>query len=245
MALISPSSEFFPLVGGFDLTTAPILSNPGTITAGHNLETIAGIQGYSRLDGYEGISGLPLPSDATVSVITIDSGSTGNAIIGDEFLTAGGKKAYPAHTIDLIEGELLSVYVPGDERSLPGEVFTNGANSFTILSVSESLQAITDDDKVTHFVAAVEIARDLVEDIPGSGQVRGIFRLKGVVYGFRDDIAGTACELYKTTSTGWQKVLFASILYFEQASNSVDNSNEFEVGETLTTATETATHNCC
>lgn len=42
--------------------------------------------------------------------------------------------------------------------------------------------------------------------VPGSGNIRGIWVYDGTVYAFRDNSGGTACVMYKSTTSGWTAV---------------------------------------
>lgn len=56
-------------------------------------------------------------------------------------------------------------------------------------------------------LAAVEaeraIRRSAITQVPGSGRLLGIFVFAGVVHAFRNNEAGTAARLYKSSASGW------------------------------------------
>ena len=54
--------------------------------------------------------------------------------------------------------------------------------------------------------AAIEAQRALIQAVPGSGAIRGVWVYRGLVAAFRDNAAGTACEMYISSSGGWVKV---------------------------------------
>jgi len=69
--------------------------------------------------------------------------------------------------------------------------------------------------------AAVEAARVLILPLPGSGVVRGIWKLRNEIYGFRDNAAGTACVMYKATPTGWVGIDTTFQLNFTAGANKI------------------------
>jgi hypothetical protein len=57
----------YPLGGGLDLVTSPMVIPPGKATAGLNYEPHP--RGYQRVDGYERFDGRPKPSEATYYIL--------------------------------------------------------------------------------------------------------------------------------------------------------------------------------
>lgn len=55
--------------------------------------------------------------------------------------------------------------------------------------------------------AIIELLRNLVDPVPGSGVVRGVWYYNGITYAFRDDELGLECKMYKSTATGWIEVV--------------------------------------
>jgi len=53
---------------------------------------------------------------------------------------------------------------------------------------------------------AANARRALITAVPGSGPIRGVVAFNEVVYAFRDNAAGTACAMYRSSPTGWQLV---------------------------------------
>ena len=234
MSFTPPSDESFALRGGLDQIHPPIMMKPGALMMGFNVEMIAGVDGYRRHGGYEVVNGLPLPSNATITLVTLDAGGAGTIILGDEFLNGSGVKAYPLHHSDPVEDSLLSLYVPGDTPAAPGDTFTSGGNSFIVSTVTESLAALSGEDRANHYIAAVETARSHVDPVPGSGTMRGVVYFEGTIYAFRDNAAGTACDMYASSSAGWVQVAMPDVIYFSEGKNSVDNSTGFQAGQTVT-----------
>lgn len=68
-------------------------------------------------------------------------------------------------------------------------------------------------------VAAREAQRALIQAVPGSGPVRGVFILNGLTYAFRDNIGGTAEVMYVQSISGWQAITLNTILKFTAGSH--------------------------
>lgn len=45
--------------------------------------------------------------------------------------------------------------------------------------------------------------RALINPVPGSGPIRGVWVYEGDVYAFRDNAVGDECKMHKATATGW------------------------------------------
>lgn len=72
--------------------------------------------------------------------------------------------------------------------------------------------AATVADDATYRAMAIEYVRSLVEFVPGSGQIRGVWVYKGDLYVFRDNELGSACIMYKATNSGWSVVTTPTLL---------------------------------
>ena len=76
--------------------------------------------------------------------------------------------------------------------------------------------------------------RGVIEAVPGSGPVRGVWVYGGFVWAFRDTTGG-AGAMYKATPDGWVQQTFGHVLFFTSAVTA------FVVGETVTGGTSSAT----
>jgi hypothetical protein len=74
-----------------------------------------------------------------------------------------------------------------------------------------------------------------IQEVPGSGPVRGTFIYNDVVYAFRDDVLGTDLVLYESTGSGWTAVPFGFELPFDSGTTPILE------GDTVTGATSGAT----
>ena len=51
-----------------------------------------------------------------------------------------------------------------------------------------------------------EAARSNITAVPGSGPIRGLHILEGILYAFRDDTGGSTGKMWRATNRGWQEV---------------------------------------
>lgn len=82
---------------------------------------------------------------------------------------------------------------------------------------------------------AANVRRDLIAAPAGSGPVRGVCLYQGVTYAFRDNVGGTAGQLYKSTAAGWVLVPLGEEVAFTNANINVGD------GDVLTKGAVTAT----
>jgi hypothetical protein len=80
--------------------------------------------------------------------------------------------------------------------------------------------------------AARDAQRALIQAVPGTGAVRGVVRLKGVLYAWRDAADGTKGVMFAATSAGWQAVPLGYSVYFTSG-----GVHEIVAGETIAGAT--------
>lgn len=85
------------------------------------------------------------------------------------------------------------------------------------------------EDSIEAAVIAREAARDAIGQVPGTGPVRGVWTLGDAVYAWRDNVAQTACVMFRATPSGWQPVNLGHTLGFTNGGPSF----EIGVGETI------------
>ncbi len=66
--------------------------------------------------------------------------------------------------------------------------------------------APTDDLDLEYRIASIECCRNAVQPLPGHGPVRGVWMYNGIMYAFRDNELATECNMFSSTSTGWELV---------------------------------------
>ncbi len=87
----------------------------------------------------------------------------------------------------------------GGYRRIDGYERFDGQQSPSELSIADYADRDT-------WIAAVEAARDNIDEVPGSGPIRGVWVYNGTTYAFRDDAGATKGVMFKSTSSGWTQV---------------------------------------
>jgi hypothetical protein len=203
-------SKYWEFKGGLDLVSSALKIDPGRLLGCKNYE-IAKEDGYRRIDGYERFDGRDKPSDASYWILNFDAGQTevsdGETVTG---VTSG------ATGIACQDGELLSgTYAGGDAEGTlvlygVSGTFQDNENlqvSAATVAVANGttlqLGASTKDLDNTYLQAAIEATRAVIEAVPGSGAMRGVWVYNNTVYAFRDNAGGTATDMYKSSASGW------------------------------------------
>jgi len=102
------AQDFFPLVGGLDEESPPIVTRPGSIIGSQNYD-VAVHGGYRRIDGYERFDGRPRPSDAHYTVMNMTG--TIAATVGDTI--TGSSSGATAVVLDQPTGQQVVGLVTG------------------------------------------------------------------------------------------------------------------------------------
>jgi hypothetical protein len=214
-AVKDPEEAYFPLRGALDLVTPPYQINPGRMLDCFRYE-VKPSGGYGPIDGYERVDGHGLPSEAVFQYLefldpaeeivagTIITGATSLAVgvslvsgmvdfTGDGLLESmAGKGVFLLESGQFIDGENVTV---------SGVVVAAIVTAFT-----PNTETVDSHELYYHWLA-VEARRALIQKVPGSGPVRGVWRFNGVLYAFRDNEAGTFGFMYKEDPvTGWALV---------------------------------------
>jgi len=72
-----------------------------------------------------------------------------------------------------------------------------------------------DSSLVTELQTSIERQRSIIEEVPGTGTVRGVWVYDGDVYAFRDNDTGTACKMYKSSTSGWVEQTMGTYIEFQ------------------------------
>ena len=201
-------TQFFPFIGGENLSQPAITLQAGELLSSSNYECLT-TGGYRRIDGYERFDGHESPTDVSYIVLAFTTGTV-EFVVGDTVtgLTSGATGVVVDIAIDtgtftesnavgtIAIADVTGVFVDAEQLQVSG--VTNAVCSGG--SSSTSGDDTTDD---RYYQSAIEYARSKIQALPGSGPVRGVFFYNDVVYAFRDDISGTACVMYKSTASGW------------------------------------------
>ena len=240
---MSQITQFFQLQGGLDLATPAIVTPPGRAISGVNYEMVE--RGYRRFQGYERCDGQTAPSVSTYHFVPFLSGNA--AIVAGDVVTG---LISGASGIALIDGVLSSgAYGDGDAvgylvlTEVIGAPFSSGEGlqvsaitRATTSQVSVLRGAPTDELNLEYQQGSIERARALIAAVPGSGPVRGVWIFQGVRYAFRDNDAGTAGRMWRSSSSGWQQITTGHTLPFTSGGTYV-----VDVGNVITGATSAAT----
>ena len=66
--------------------------------------------------------------------------------------------------------------------------------------------ADADASLITELREAIEDQRAIIQEVPGEGNVLGVWVFSGNIYAFRNKTGGATAGMYKTTSTGWEEI---------------------------------------
>lgn len=222
------SYDVVEIKGGWDTDTPTLSLAPGVARDCLNFE-MAVSGGASRIGGYERLDGRTSPSDATFTIVQVTSftntPTTGQTLAG----TSGG-----AHSgVIIVVGANYMAITKVSGSFVVGETVTVGAT--TIGVVAATSVSITAEERAQYINLAADNYRADIGAVPGSGPVRGVVTYNDVKYAFRDNAGATACEMYKSSASGWVKVDFEYEIGFSNANTSVGD------GDTLTQGGVTAT----
>ncbi|MFA6204376.1 MAG: hypothetical protein WC710_14455, partial [Gallionella sp.] len=223
-------TDYFALGGGLDLETPPIVMKPGVLREGLNVEcSVNG--GYDRSGQYERFDGQTAPTAAVFEQLpaTITgSWAWGNTITG------------------VTSGKTASIV----SSNATGFIITKSTGAFTAtenLQISAVTVAVCTATNYTGGNAtallgaqyqnlSADVYRALITAIPGSGNVLGVWMLGDVLYGFRNNAGGTACDIYKSSAAGWVQVTLFNEISFTAGAVAIPAE-----GATLTQGAVTAT----
>lgn len=208
--------------GGLDLASPALSIPPGSASDSINYEP--GIySGYKSIDGFERYGGNPSPSDA-VYYHTVATFS-GVPVVGN---TITGSTSAATGVICRIDGFVLSLTkVTG---TFVIETFTGGGGGTLTTAPVRGGYATGYDDAVS-LNAAADIYRADITTVNGARAIRGVNVYKGVVYAFVDNAGATACEMFKSTSSGWAAVALGRELSFTSGGTYVPAEGNTITGE--------------
>jgi len=202
--------SYFPFEGGLDLVTPHLSMKPGRCLGCVNYEI--GINaGYRRIDGYERYDGQLKPSDASYWIVDFDAGTA--AIPADTAVTGGTSLATGttliasvlesgSYALGTAAGYVVLTAVTGTWQNNE-DLKVAGVKKADTASVANERGADTDALDVTYIRDAIETARDAIDAVPGSGAILGVWILNNVRYALRNNVGGTACAMYKSSTAGW------------------------------------------
>jgi hypothetical protein len=211
--------DYYPLGGGLDLVTPAIAINPGKLIDSQNYEpAIAG--GYRRIDGYERYDGQASPTGKSYYLVYVTLSATvsvGNTITG---ATSGATGIVLAnYTTYLVCANVTGTFAVAEN------ITVSAAVKGVISSLTITDGAALPSDNADYKLLAANYQRALINAIPGSGKIRGVWMFDDVWYAFRDNVGATAGIMYKSTSSGWVAVTFGSEVRFTNAVGQISAGN--------------------
>lgn len=199
------SSEFIPFAGGLDITSPPITIPPGYARVAKNYEEDVN-GGYISLTGYEAFDGRAAPSAATWT--TLPHLGSGSVAIGSTI--TGATSGATAVVIDILPDRFIVTKVTGTfaiESSLTGGASIIGPTSGTSATQKQTAQWTA---------AAANAYRALIQAVPGSGRVLGVYAYGNKVYAFRNAVSGVG--MFVNSVSGWQAVPLGFEVYYTTGS---------------------------
>jgi hypothetical protein len=232
----------FALVGGENLTAAPLSIQPGELLASQNYECVAP-QGYRRIDGNERFDGRPKPSAASYWKLGFDAGTAAIAVTNIVTGATSGASG-EALVVTLTSGSwaggdaagyLILFNVSGtfqDNENLQVSAATKAVAN----GIAYERGASNDTDDATWLQAAIEATRADIGTVRGSGRILGVWAYNGTKYAFRNNGTGGAAGMWKSSATGWTNVGVGFELAFTSG-----GTTPIAVSDTITGHTSGAT----
>lgn len=228
--------DIYAFAGGVDQNTPYLSRTPGSLIAASNYEPDPD-GGYRYMTGYERFDGNHSPTDATITVINVDSVYTTEPALGAN--VQGGTSGVTGNYIGQ-SSELNHIYVTNasgiyqDNETITGGLTVDGDS----LPASS---AIIDSERLRLFRIAREYNRSQIQEVPGSGPVRFVYELDGIVYAIRDNSGATAANIYRSSPSGWQLVDISANKLVRFDTGQAGSVDPFVIGDTVTGATSGAT----
>ncbi len=200
------------LAGGLDLVSPAISLDPGKVIDSQNYEPY--IQGgYRRITGYERYDGRPSPTAQPYWILPVST-ATGFTVGGTITGSSSGTTGVVLGIFSNVTGESYTNYLVLGRVAGSGFTTLDTVAGQSVLAIPIQNAASVPSDHADYALLAANDYRTLIQVVPGSGPVRGVWMYNDVVYAFRDNAAGTANLMYKATSTGWSLVSFPIELKF-------------------------------
>ena len=222
--------DYFACQGGLNTMSPPLTMPPGFAITAQNFECLP-TGGYRRIYGYERFDGRVSPSDQlyyTLPATITGTWAVGNTVTG---ATSGATaRILGSSDTGFLVCKITGTFNGSESLTIGGTpVATNTGSSYVGGAGTTSLDA--------NFIAATaDVYRADIGAVPGSGPVRGVWAYGGVLYAFRNNAGGTACDMYKSTASGWSQVTFVNEVAFTAGGTATPAD-----GATLTQGGVTAT----
>lgn len=207
------------LQGGLDVESPALAVTAGAAISCLNYEATK--RGYASEQGFERYDGRALASAQVYSMLPFTGGD--GFATGDEI---NGQTSGATATV-LADAEISSgSYDYGDAAGrvpvlITAGTFADGENiriGTTVVAICDGVAVAEDAEDYalskSYSVAAWNVWRDMITEVPGSGPVRGVFMVNGALYAMRDNVGGTAGIMHKATAAGWVVQSFGSFIPF-------------------------------
>jgi len=189
-------AQYFALGGGLDVVTPALSIPPGRAISAVNFEPWYS-DGYRRVDGFERFDGRTRPHLQTFigfDLVDATGLTAGTVLTGDTSGATG--------TVIGISGNSIGVTkVTGTFQA--GEDLNTATYTIDAGSPPTERQAPDSDTEDTFLLAAWDEYRDDIEVVPGTGEVRGIWRRLGDTYAWRNNVGETAGVMHVASASGW------------------------------------------
>lgn len=235
--------EAYRLEGGQNSVDTESDLKPGVARLANNFEcTVSGQP--RRVHGYERYNGEFAPSAMTYTVLEYDRGQTDPTSIAELRGQTSATQGILVIDHTLISGSFaggdavgrifirnkgpfptLSFFTVGETilrwptLEVIGRVTAEYAGSVAFNTFAVPASYV---DTAAHFKSMKRIVeaywRALIDQVPGSGIVRGVQVYNDNVYAWRDNAGATACVMHKATTAGWSAITLKNELVFTAGS---------------------------
>ncbi|MDT8364291.1 MAG: hypothetical protein RQ714_06550, partial [Nitrosomonas sp.] len=227
MELPQVQTRVILLGGGLDLESPMMSVGEGYALEADNFEpNLNG--GYRKMAGFERLDGKLSPSEQAYYTIKVADSSV--ITVGDT-ITGGTSGAQAAVVIKDDSLNLLGVAL-----LTPGFAVGETVGTTTV-AVPESISNYPDEKTSAAWeLAAQDYYRSLIQPVPGTGPVLGVWHWLGKSYAWRSN--GSVAVMYESSITGWQAVTLYRLLQWD---GGVLAEGGLLEGDTITGATSGAT----
>ena len=210
----------FPVGGGLDLITPDMAMKPGRAIRALNYEPVA--NGYRRFAGFERFDGRTAPSATQYWRLDFTAGDNNGVapVLGQNIRDSSASGS--VHVV----GQIVAVVTTGGDwatdnasgyfiatnmtANLAGTTGWFSTTPSPVRNFNCTAQTLLYDfgpaQNAIYLAAAIALNRSLIQAVPGSGPIRGIWGYNGDIFAFRDDAGATAGVPYKASTAGWVAV---------------------------------------
>ena len=209
--MLPQKQEIVVFAGGLDIVTPPQSVEPGKVLSIQNY--ICDLNGgYSQAAGFERFDGRQSPVGS--SFIGVDTAPpSGIFLVGEP--VSGADSGATGFLLYIGATGMYFVGVIGTFHN--NEVITGGTRGYTALTTSgpNADMTLSSAEIYNDLRYLKEIYyRDLIQQVPGTGPIRGAFRHEAITLAVRDFDGGEA-RMYKASATGWTAITASWVLFFD------------------------------